>query len=75
MQVFASPETIQSMTPLNPFDRLPDGRPGVPDALLERISKAATEQVWRTLGLHGYTHQFEAAGSSRTPGGCWWGGR
>ena len=68
MQVFASPETVRSMTPLNPFDRLPDGRPGVPDALLERISKAATEQVWRTLGLHGYTHQFEGGWFQSHPG-------
>jgi hypothetical protein len=51
MQVFASPETVRSMTPLNPFDRLPDGRPQVPDAVRERISTAATEQSAEDIGL------------------------
>ena len=29
LQVFASPEAIQSLTPLNPFSRLPDGSPDI----------------------------------------------
>jgi len=68
MELFASPETIRSLTPLNPFDRLPDGRPRVPDEVVQRISKATTEQAWKVLGGHGYTHQFEGNWFQSHPG-------
>ena len=68
IQVFASPEAIQSLTPLNPFGRLPDGRPWVPDDLLRRIASATTEQVWRILRDHGYHHQYEGGWVQSHPG-------
>ena len=36
MRVQPSREDLIAMTPLNPFDRFDDGRPRVPDDLLER---------------------------------------
>lgn len=57
--IFNSPEHITEMTRLNPFDRFPDGRPRVPDDVLERIKLATTEQAWSVLRHHGYHFQFE----------------
>jgi len=68
MQVFSTPETIRSLTPLNPFSRLPDGRPDVPDEVLRRIARATMEQAWKILGEHEYTHQFEGGWFQSHPG-------
>ncbi len=68
MRVFASPDTVAALTPLCRFDRLPDGRPRVPDDLLERISHATIEQAWKTLADHGYHHQFEGGWFQTHPG-------
>ena len=34
--VFNSPDRVADLTPNNPFDRLPDGRPAISDDLLRR---------------------------------------
>ena len=68
MELFASPETIKSLTPLNPFERFPDGRPRVPDEVVQRIAHATTEQAWKVLGDHGYHHQFEGNWFQSHPG-------
>jgi 4-hydroxy-4-methyl-2-oxoglutarate aldolase len=57
---FNSPETIQGITPLNPFDRFEDGRPRVPDDLLERMRLVTNDEAWGVLERrHGYPFQFE----------------
>lgn len=53
------PERIVELTRLNPFERFPDGRPRVPDDLLERMKKVTTEEAWGVLRKHGYHFQFE----------------
>ena len=68
MNVFASPEMIRSLTPRSRFDRLPDGRPKVPDDVVHRIAESSIEQVWKTLGLAGYDHQFEGNWLQTHPG-------
>ncbi|WP_233557900.1 RraA family protein [Tessaracoccus antarcticus] len=40
-------------------DRFDDGRPRVPDAVLEELRTATIEQVWQVLWDAGYEHQFE----------------
>ena len=40
-------------------DRFPDGRPKVPDNLLERALDVSIEDVWDYLRGQGYTNQFE----------------
>jgi 4-hydroxy-4-methyl-2-oxoglutarate aldolase len=45
-------------TAQNPFDRLPDGRPKVPDELLERARELSAEDIWATLQEKGYDNQF-----------------
>jgi len=56
---FGDPEEVIALTPLNPFDRLPDGRPRVPDDLLERLKLVTTEEAWRVVYKHGYNYQVE----------------
>jgi regulator of RNase E activity RraA len=58
--VFNSPERVADLTPLNPFDRLPDGRPAVSDDLLARMRLVSPEEAWSVLERrHGYQFQFE----------------
>lgn len=40
-------------------DRLPDGRPKVPDDLLKRVQDLSIEDVWEYLRGHGYRNQYE----------------
>lgn len=56
------------MTYLNPFDRIDDGRPRVPDDLLERMRLVTTEQAWGVLRHHGYHRQFEGNWQETHPG-------
>lgn len=54
-----SREKIIELTPQNPYDRFPDGRPKVPDAILERMRAVTTEEAWGVLNQNGYQYQFE----------------
>ena len=45
-------------TAQNPFDRLPDGRPKVPDALIERARDLSSEEVWSVMQAKGYENQY-----------------
>lgn len=59
-QVFAfSREQMLKFTPDNPFERFADGRPKVPDALLEKVKGLSVEEVWAVLPGRGYPNQFE----------------
>lgn len=40
-------------------ERFPDGRPRIPDELIERAKKISIEEAWLTLKNEGYTAQFE----------------
>jgi regulator of RNase E activity RraA len=58
--IFNSPDRVAALTPLNPFDRLPDGRPRVPDEILERMKKVTNDEAYGVLErTHGYQFQFE----------------
>ena len=46
-------------TAQNPFDRFPDGRPKVPDALIERMRGLSAEEVWAILPGKGFRNQYE----------------
>ena len=52
-------EDIIEWTKLNPYDRFPNGRPRVPDDILQRMKKITIEQAWGVLQGHGYHLQFE----------------
>jgi regulator of RNase E activity RraA len=58
-QITLTPEQIKSLTPAWKGERSPDGRPKVPDALLQRLKKISIEEAWGILRNHGYQNQFE----------------
>src|SRR5258708_5299599 len=68
MHIQPSREVMIEMTKLIPFDRFPDGRPHVPDALLERIKHATTEEAWGVLWEAGYRRHFEGNWKETHPG-------
>jgi 4-hydroxy-4-methyl-2-oxoglutarate aldolase len=40
-------------------ERFPDGRPRVPDEILERMEKISIEEAWGVMRRHGFHNQFE----------------
>src|SRR5579885_2616628 len=59
-QVFTfTREQMIEYTAKNPWDRFPDGRPRVPDDILEKVRGLSAEEVWAVLPEFGYRHQFE----------------
>jgi len=68
MRIQPSQEDMIELTKLNPFDRFPDGRPRVPDDLLERMKLVTTEEAWGILRQHGYDRQFEGNWMETHPG-------
>ena len=54
-----SPEEVKLLTKVWEGERLPDGRPKVSDAHLERLEKVTIEEAWEFLRAKGYENQFE----------------
>ena len=50
---------IIQLTPEWTGERFPDGRPKVPDHVLERIRKITLEEAWGYLWSKGYKYQFQ----------------
>jgi len=46
-------------SPLWSGERFPDGRPKIPDELLERLRDVSLEEAWGVCRRHGYDNQFE----------------
>ncbi len=53
-----SKQDLIDYTAQNPFGRLPDGRPKVPDDLIERARGLSAEEVWAVLQAKGYNNQY-----------------
>ncbi|MBL8220680.1 MAG: dimethylmenaquinone methyltransferase [Bryobacterales bacterium] len=49
---------MMEYTARNPYDRFDDGRPKVPEAVLERVKKITVDQAWEVLRAKGYVNQF-----------------
>lgn len=58
-QVALTKEQIIGMTPEWKGERLPDGRPNVPDKFLQRLKNISLEEAWGILRNAGYNNQFE----------------
>jgi 4-hydroxy-4-methyl-2-oxoglutarate aldolase len=58
-QVTLTPDQIKALTPEWQGERFPDGRPKVPDKILERLQNVALEEAWGILRNKGYQNQFE----------------
>lgn len=57
--VGSKPEYIKAITSQWQGERFSDGRPRVPDQLLERLVKVPLEAAWSVLRNRGYNNQFE----------------
>lgn len=68
MHIVNPRESVIELTRLNPFDRFPDGRPHVPDDLVERMRLVTTEEAWGVLRDQGYNYQFEGNWFCTHPG-------
>jgi 4-hydroxy-4-methyl-2-oxoglutarate aldolase len=51
-------EQVVEITADNPFERFPDGRPKVPDALIEQARGLSAEDVWAVLPGKNYRNQW-----------------
>jgi 4-hydroxy-4-methyl-2-oxoglutarate aldolase len=59
-QVGMPPEYIKALTPEWKGERFPDGRPKVPDSILERLKNISVEEAWGVLRNKGFNNQFES---------------
>lgn len=58
-QVFTlTKDQMMQYTAANPFERFADGRPKVPDDLLEKAKGLSVEEAWAVLPGKGFRHQF-----------------
>ena len=55
-----TPEQLIKYTNKNPYERFPDGRPKVPDEMLERLRGLIAEEVQAVLPGKGFPNQFES---------------
>src|ERR1700738_1652256 len=53
-----SNQDLLDYTSQNPFGRLPDGRPKVPDDLIERARCLSSEEVWAVLQQKHFDNQY-----------------
>ncbi len=53
-----SKQDLIDYTKDNPFDRLSDGRPKVPDNLIEQAKELSSEEVWAVLQEKKYNNQY-----------------
>ncbi len=58
-EIAASPAHIKAMTAQWEGERFADGRPKIPDDILERLKSVTLEEAWAELIDLGYHHQFE----------------
>ena len=71
--VFAQPgiftkDDLIHYTPEWKGERFADGRPKVPDAILERMKNVTLEEAWAVLRDTGFTHEYEDGWLSIHPG-------
>ncbi len=55
-----APEQLIKYTRKSPYDRFPDGRPKVPDEVLDRLKGLIAEEVQAVLPSQGFPNQFES---------------
>lgn len=58
-QVASTKDQIIAMTSEWKGERLPDGRPLIPDRILERLKNVSLEEAWGILRNKGFNNQFE----------------
>ena len=61
-------EQMIEYTAQNPFERFPDGRPKVPDSIIERAKGLSMEEVFGVLPGKGFRNQYEDGWQVLHPG-------
>ena len=63
-------EQMTAYTAMNPYERFPDGRPKVPDALLEKVKGLVIEEAWGAVrqGCNAGRGGAAAGGGTASPG-------
>jgi len=62
-----SKDELLFLTPLWKGERFSDGRPKVPDAILNRMKRVTLEEAWAVLKGDNYKHQYEDGWESINP--------
>jgi regulator of RNase E activity RraA len=57
-QFVLTKEQMIAYTADNPYDRFPDGRPKVPDAMLEKVKGLVIEEAYGAVKAKGFPNQF-----------------
>jgi 4-hydroxy-4-methyl-2-oxoglutarate aldolase len=53
-----SKQELTDYTAQAPFERFPDGRPKIPDNLLQRARDLSAEDIWATMQQRGFNNQY-----------------
>jgi hypothetical protein len=61
-------ELLIKYTPDWTGERFPDGRPKVPDGIVERMKNVTLEEAWAELRAAGFNHQYEDGWLAIHPG-------
>jgi 4-hydroxy-4-methyl-2-oxoglutarate aldolase len=61
-------EQMIAYTATNPYERFADGRPKVPDDLLEKVKTLVIEEAWGAVKAKGYPSQFAGDWKMLQPG-------
>lgn len=64
---FDNRDDVVQLTPEWKGDRFDDGRPRVPDDIINRMEKVTTEEAWAVLWQKDYKYQFEAEWKNMYP--------
>ena len=67
-QFVLTKEQMIAYTADNPYERFPDGRPKVPDALLEQVKSLVIEEVYGPVKAKGFPNQFSGDWKILQPG-------
>src|SRR6201985_991489 len=67
-QGFFTREDVIKYTPDWKGERFADGRPKVPDGILDRMKNVTLEEAWATVRAAGYEHQYEGGWADLYPG-------
>ena len=67
-QFILTREQMIAYTADNPYERFPDGRPRVPDALLEQVKHLVIEEAYGAVKAKGFPNQFSGDWKILQPG-------
>jgi 4-hydroxy-4-methyl-2-oxoglutarate aldolase len=57
-QLVLTKDQMVAFTPQNPYERFADGRPIVPDDLLEKVKGLVIEEAYGAVKAKGFPNQF-----------------